>query len=118
LAAAVGLTAILLLPVEPAEAQNWSLTGNAGTVAGFNFVGTTDLSPMIVKAHGRRVIRLEPAIGNANGDFAPNVIEGDRVNSIKSGVQGRRSAVAADLTREINPPIRCKPTLVPWVAAL
>jgi trimeric autotransporter adhesin len=88
LAAAAVLAAIQFLPVESANAQNWSLTGNAGTVAGFNFVGTTDLSPLTIKVHGRRVIRLEPALGNVSGDFGPNVVEGDRLNSVKSGVQG------------------------------
>jgi hypothetical protein len=77
-AATAALVGVLLLWVNSARAQNWSLTGNAGTVAGKNFVGTTDLSALAIKVHGRRVIRLEPALGNANADFGPNIMEGDR----------------------------------------
>src|SRR6516225_10980801 len=45
-AAAAAQLAVSLLSIGSARAQNWSLAGNAGTVAGPNFLGTTDLSPL------------------------------------------------------------------------
>jgi len=33
------------------SANNWNLTGNAGTSAGLNFIGTTDLQPLMFKVN-------------------------------------------------------------------
>jgi len=60
----------------------WSLTGNAGTVPGVNFLGTTDNQPLILKANGLQVIRLEPTA------ISPNVIAGFADNQVLSGVVG------------------------------
>ena len=37
---------------------DWSLTGNAGTVVGTNFIGTTDAQDMVVKTNGVERIRV------------------------------------------------------------
>jgi hypothetical protein len=63
----------------PAE---WSLTGNAGTAPGTNFLGTTDNQALELKVNGQRGFRVEP---NA---FSPNVIGGGSANNVTSGVAG------------------------------
>lgn len=73
----------------------WKTTGNSGTTAGANFLGTTDNQPVEIKAKGLRVLRLEPAtVTNAlTGGFAvfsnaPNVVAGADVNRIDPTVAG------------------------------
>ena len=67
----------------------WSLTGNSGTTAGAQFVGTTDDQPLEFRVNGQRVLRLEPGI-------TPNVIAGRADNSIASGVGGAIGGGAAN----------------------
>jgi trimeric autotransporter adhesin len=58
----------------------WSLTGNAGTQAPTNFLGTTDFQAVEIRANGKRAMRFEPtSISNA-----PNVIGGSSFNSIST----------------------------------
>ncbi|HSN74875.1 MAG TPA: hypothetical protein VL334_07265 [Anaerolineae bacterium] len=70
----------------PYTGGGWDLTGNAGTVAGTNFVGTTDNVALELRANGQRALRLEP------GGDRPNVIGGSRANVVTTGV---RSATIA-----------------------
>ncbi len=44
----------LLAVATPAIGQNWSLTGNAGTNANINFIGTTDNKPLIFRINNER----------------------------------------------------------------
>jgi hypothetical protein len=37
----------------------WQLTGNAGTTAGTNFLGTTDAKPLVMKTNGNEVMRVD-----------------------------------------------------------
>jgi hypothetical protein len=60
----------------------WSLTGNAGTTPGTNFLGTTDNQPLELRVNGQRALRLEP---NAT---SPNLIGGFSGNVIKDGAFG------------------------------
>jgi hypothetical protein len=60
----------------------WSLGGNAGTITGTNFLGTTDNVPLELKVNGSRAFRLEP---DNNG---PNVIGGFSGNSVSAGAFG------------------------------
>jgi hypothetical protein len=64
--------------------SGWSLTGNAGTTPGTNFVGTTDSQPLQVRVNGQRVFLLEPA----GFDLAPNVVGGHFDNGTTAGVYG------------------------------
>lgn len=48
----------------------WRTTGNAGTTAGPNFLGTTDNQPLDVKVNGRTALRIAPT------DTLPNIIGG------------------------------------------
>ena len=59
--------------------SGWSLTGNAGTAAGTNFLGTTDNVPLELKVNGYRVLRLEPNVNSPNiiGGFFQNWVTPD-----------------------------------------
>ncbi len=46
----------------PGSTDAWSRTGNAGTVSSVDFLGTTDASPLIVRANNRQVLRLESSV--------------------------------------------------------
>jgi hypothetical protein len=61
----------------------WGLSGNAGTTAGVNFLGTTDNQPLELKVGGLRGLRLEPT-----GSSYPNVIGGGPSNLASNGVTG------------------------------
>ncbi len=62
----------------------WSLTGNASTNPGTDFLGTTDNQPLVVKVNGQRALRIEPT----DSDDAPNIIGGWSGNSVADGVVG------------------------------
>jgi Chaperone of endosialidase len=71
--------------------NSWLLSGNAGTTAGVNFLGTTDNQPLELKANGLRALRLEPGYYTTPHTIysnAPNVIEGCSANSVDSGMVG------------------------------
>ncbi len=48
----------------PASTNNWSTTGNTGTVAGTNFIGTTDNIDLVFKRNNIEGMRLSGASGN------------------------------------------------------
>ena len=58
-------------------AAGWSLTGNAGTTPGTNYLGTSDNQALELKVNGRRALRLEP---NAT---SPNLIGGHSSNGVQ-----------------------------------
>ncbi len=60
----------------------WKLAGNAATIPGTNFVGTTDNQALEFKVNNARVLRLEPHA------TSPNVIGGYSGNSVISGTYG------------------------------
>ena len=59
----------------------WHTSGNAGTIAGPSFLGTTDNQPLELHVNGQRALRLEP-----NSGAEPNVIGGAPNNSVAPGV--------------------------------
>jgi hypothetical protein len=72
---------------------SWDLTGNAGTTAGTNFLGTTDIEALELRVAGQRALRLEPAPAPpdgapAGGALTPNVIGGHEDNTVTTYVQG------------------------------
>jgi hypothetical protein len=67
----------------PGSLNAWSLTGNAGTSPGTNFLGTTDNQAFEIWVNNARAFRLEP--GTNSG---PNVIGGSSFNSAKVGIMG------------------------------
>lgn len=71
----------------PGSADAWSLTGNAGTTPGTNYLGTSDNQALEIMVNGQRVLRLEPAV-DYHGYFSPNVIGGYPGNEVAAGVSG------------------------------
>ena len=77
----------------------WRWGGNAGTVAGTHFLGSTDNQPLELKVNNQRALRIEP---NASG--APNLIGGSPSDQVSAGVVGATisggatNSVAADYT--------------------
>jgi hypothetical protein len=71
--------------LSPTLASNtfWRLDGNAGTLPGLHFLGTTDSQPLELRINGQRALRLEPGL---NG--APNVVGGSASNRVAPGVIG------------------------------
>jgi hypothetical protein len=70
---------------KPASETNaWKLNGNAGTVAGEHFLGTTDFQPLELKVNKARALRLE-----MSGDVSTmNIIAGSSANYMAPSVQG------------------------------
>ncbi len=63
--------------------SGWSLTGNAGTTPGTNYLGTSDNKALELKVNGARALRIEP---NAT---SPNLVGGYSGNSVtRRGVGG------------------------------
>lgn len=58
----------------------WLLNGNAGTLPGTNFLGTTDNEPLELHVNNTRALRLEPAAGG------PNVVGGSAFNLVAPGI--------------------------------
>lgn len=56
--------------IDPALAQDWAITGNAGTTSS-DFLGTTDNNPVIFKSDGKEVMRLLPDGRVGIADKAP-----------------------------------------------
>jgi hypothetical protein len=56
----------------PANALFWGLTGNSGTSAGTNFIGTTDAQSLVFKTNGVENMRILNTNGNVGiGTIAP-----------------------------------------------
>ena len=62
--------------------EGWSLTGNAGTAPGTNYLGTSDEQALEMRVNGARALRLEP---NAT---SPNLLGGYGGNWLAEGVYG------------------------------
>lgn len=61
----------------------WQLTGNAGTVPGTNFLGTTDNQALQIKVNGTRALLIQP---NSNGSH--NIVGGYAQNAVTAGAVG------------------------------
>jgi len=78
-----------------AVATGWSLTGNAGTTDGQNFIGTTDAAPLTFRVKNAQAGRIDSALrntffgylaGNANTSGFENTASG--VNALRSNTTG------------------------------
>ncbi|MBK8911369.1 MAG: hypothetical protein IPM61_08545 [Chlorobi bacterium] len=84
-----------VLTVATGAGMFWGLTGNAGTTAGTNFVGTTDNVAFEVRVNNsgavtggnRRVMRFEPNATSANiiGGFNGNLVATGAVGGVIAG---------------------------------
>ncbi|WP_170113393.1 tail fiber domain-containing protein [Ahniella affigens] len=61
---------------------SWALSGNAGTNASNNFLGTTDAQPLVLRAWNSQVMKLEAVSSSAN------IAAGSSANVVASGVRG------------------------------
>ena len=66
----------------------WQTTGNSGTTAGVNFLGTTDNQPLELHVNGLRALRLEPTTNTSYVSGAVNVIQGSEANFALAGAHG------------------------------
>jgi hypothetical protein len=73
----------------------WKTAGNAGTVPGANFIGTTDNQSSELKVNGVRALRLEPAANDVNHSNIVNVVGGSPLNFVEPGVYGATIASGA-----------------------
>lgn len=73
--------------------SGWSLTGNAGTTPGTNFLGTTDLTAFEIKVNGIRAMRIEPVPTEEH-----NLIGGYKTNHMSVGVVGSVISGGGELT--------------------
>jgi hypothetical protein len=71
-----------LLQPPPRIQPAWQLSGNAGTVAGRNFIGTTDNQPLEVKVNAQRVFRWDPHTNS------PSILGGFAGNQLLPGLAG------------------------------
>lgn len=62
---------------------NWSLTGNAGTTAGTNFIGTSDSQDLVVKTDNNERMRVE-----ADGDVAIGTLAASNKLSVRHDQDG------------------------------
>jgi hypothetical protein len=62
--------------------NDWSLTGNAGTTPGTNFLGTIDNQPLVFRVNNAVALRIEPKTGS------PNIIGGSEFNGVMSEFNG------------------------------
>lgn len=73
-------------------AGGWSLTGNAGTMPGAHFLGTTDDQPLEIRVDNHRALRIVPNVARlGSGDQveqSPNIIGGFSGNSVAAGLLG------------------------------
>jgi hypothetical protein len=71
----------------------WSLTGNAGTTAGTNFIGTNDDEELEIHVNGQRALRIEPqgVTSNIVGGFNNNAVTDGAVGATISGGGGDAS---------------------------
>lgn len=63
----------------------WQTTGNAGTTAGANFLGTIDNQPLELHVNGTRAFALTP---DASTNNAPDIVGGSISNSVTPGLVG------------------------------
>lgn len=64
------------------DSRYWSLTGNAGTTTGANYLGTTNNVSLTLAVSGTAALQLIPAANS------PNLIGGFNGNSITAGFEG------------------------------
>ena len=77
--------------------DGWSLSGNSGTTAGTDFIGTMDDEDLVFKVNDTQVMRLIP------NTTSPNILGGYSGNSIISGaygstISGGGSSAGANIT--------------------
>jgi hypothetical protein len=68
--------------------SGWALSGNAGTDAANDFVGTTDDQALVIGSNSQPIARFEAVPLASPGDFTANIRLGSPGNVLQSGVRG------------------------------
>jgi len=72
-----------------AGAAAWGLTGNGGTDPATNFIGTTDVQPLVFRVGNAMAGRLARAFGPDPAiEFGTNILWGEANNSVNVGATG------------------------------
>ncbi|MBK7145482.1 MAG: hypothetical protein IPH76_09840 [Xanthomonadales bacterium] len=67
----------------------WSSTGDSGSSAATNFLGTTDAQPLVLKTHNTRHLRIDPSsLLSGATPITANILAGSSGNIIWGGVRG------------------------------
>jgi hypothetical protein len=81
------------------EFEGWKLTGNTGTTAGTNFIGTTDAQDFMVKTNGNQIALFgqngNVAIGSANVGFGFPAPTASGAHSFATGIGSTASGIGA-----------------------
>ena len=82
----------------------WGTAGDAGTNADFNFVGTTDDEPMVLRTRSARALTIEPAnVLSAAFPITANVVAGASANRVQAGVRGATIRGGGSLSGDVDP---------------
>lgn len=81
--------------LDAASGKPWLLTGNAGTVAGTNFIGTTDAIDFVVKTNNTEKFRVQSGGNVGIGTTTPNQFG---KFAVKGGVAATSNSSAAFIT--------------------
>lgn len=88
---------------QSATVSTWGLTGNAGTIDGTNFIGSTDAIPFTIRTNNIRSARLEPgANGNAFFGFEAGLSVPNNSTSTAIGYQALRNAAVGSQNTAIG----------------
>jgi hypothetical protein len=67
----------------------WSTTGDSGSNAATNFLGTTDAQPLVLRTRNAQSLRIEPStILDGTLPITANVVAGGSWNSVAVGIRG------------------------------
>jgi hypothetical protein len=83
----------------PGGGSGWSLTGNAGTTAGTNFIGTTDAQDFVVKTNGNEIGRFYSTVGPSSYSVA---LGGGVAPSVNMFVYGPSAGIGATSAQNSN----------------
>ena len=106
---------LLVLPLMSACA--WQLSGNAGTTAGNDFLGTTDSQPLVIKTNNTEALRIDSAgnVGIGATSFTEKLTVAGTVESTVGGIKfpdGSIQTTAAGVST-LSTTIRTSTTSVP-----
>lgn len=76
------------------DAAYWKRNGNAGTVSGTDFIGTTDATPFEVRVGNQRAMRLQPSPSSTT----PSIVGGSSANQALANVDGGTIGGGGDLS--------------------
>jgi hypothetical protein len=73
----------------PPAAACWGLDGNAGTASATNFIGTTDMAPLVLATAGARSAQFTPSARLFDGlPISVNIVAGAAANAVSSDARG------------------------------